>query len=109
MVELLCSLLRTASTWHFLLFICLVDLVFLTLHISQPDSAALSEDQREQLRQVMILQQEVSKSIEDNSQRLQQTLEQVRLRTESLKLISQGVDGLERRVSLLKALRDKGS
>ena len=127
MPELL-SLVRSVSSWHFLLAVCLVDVAFLLLQLTSSSglqwlSASHSGDQEpsdnlqdHQLRRVLDLQAQVRRGIEDNSRRLrrlilankvhtqnQQLADQAR--TENLKimeLLQQGVDDLEANILRLQ-------
>ncbi|XP_005096620.1 uncharacterized protein LOC101859399 [Aplysia californica] len=129
MVELLC-LLRATSTWHFLLAICVIDVTFILLHISLPGPPPSGDDwyhphhlqlqqqqhqqqqqrrEEEKLEQVLQLQARVSRGIQENTRRLQDSLKAARLRTRALELIGRGVTDLERQISRLKEeVRDSG-
>lgn len=123
MLELL-SLLRPLSTWQMLLWLCLLDLALIAVRLSSMlDEAAVSPQGElrggHHLRQLLARQSELAQSLADGRRELEENRRQLQtlmaaqaaraeLEAEQLRLLTQGVEDLERGVAALLLAKHAG-
>ncbi|CAG5136752.1 unnamed protein product [Candidula unifasciata] len=98
MLELL-TMFRPFGKWQVLLAICLFDLAFIFVQISNMD---LGGSQERRLREVLVQQAEVVESIRETTQILESLYKAALGRAETLESLEKGMDELERQILRIK-------
>lgn len=98
MLELL-TMFRPFGKWQVLLAICLFDLAFIFIQISNVD---LSGSQERQLREVLVQQAEVVRNIRETTQLLESIYKTALGRAQTLEKLEMGMDELERQILRIK-------